>query len=176
MEVNLPNILVTGTPGTGKTELSRTVAEKIGFMHLNVGDLVKKYDCHEGKNEDYDSYILDEDKLLDVMEPMLDKGGCIVDFHTAEIFPERWFELVLVLRAETAVLYDRLSERGYSDKKRSENVECEIMQVVLQEAQDSYDVSIVNELQSNTLDDLENNLARIEAWITNWKINNNYIE
>ena len=31
--------------------------------------------------------------------------------------------------ADTQVLYDRLEERGYSQKKLQENMECEIMQV-----------------------------------------------
>ena len=35
-----PNILITGTPGTGKTCTSELVSEMIGFKHLNVGSLV----------------------------------------------------------------------------------------------------------------------------------------
>ena len=39
------------------------------------------------------------------------------------------------------------------------------MQTILEEARDSYRKEIVIELQSNTTDELENNLERIEAWI-----------
>jgi len=35
-----PNILITGTPGTGKTCTSELVAEMTGFKHINVGSLV----------------------------------------------------------------------------------------------------------------------------------------
>jgi adenylate kinase len=38
-------------------------------------------------------------------------GGKIVDFHSCGIFPERWFDLVLVLRADTNVLYPRMEKR-----------------------------------------------------------------
>ena len=65
------------------------------------------------------------------------------------------------MRAETSVLFDRLTSRGYSDAKRSENIECEIMQICLEEAMESYDRSIVNELPSNTLEDLENSIGNI---------------
>lgn len=41
----------------------------------------------------------------------MSEGGYIVDFHSCDFFPERWFDLVVVLRANTAVLYDRLKER-----------------------------------------------------------------
>lgn len=168
----LPNILITGTPGTGKTQTSQLAAEQTGLIHLNVGDLVKKNECFESRDEEFDTYIVDEDKLCDVMEPIMDKGGNIVDYHSGEFFPERWFDLVLVLRTNTDILYDRLTERGYNEKKRSENVECEIMQVVLEEAKESYDPSIVHELQSNNLDDLDSNVNRISAWLDNWKQNN----
>jgi adenylate kinase len=167
-----PNILITGTPGTGKTETSKLAAERIGFKHINVGDLVKLHECYEGKDNEFDALIVDDDKICDVMEPIMAEGGNIVDFHSVELFPERWFELVLVLRSDTAVLYDRLVERGYNDKKRNENIECEIMQVVLDEARSSYDPTIVHELHSNDVDDLENNVERIYSWYEAWKENN----
>ena len=167
-----PNILLTGTPGTGKTETAKMAAERTGLKHINVGELIKKHECHEGKDEDFDTYIIDDDKICDLLEPIIEEGGCIIDFHSAELFPERWFELVLVLRAETSVLYDRLTARGYSDRKRSENLECEIMQVVLEEARESYDEAIVHELMSSTVDELDSNVERICQWYENWKENN----
>ena len=39
------------------------------------------------------------------------KGGCIVEFHSIEFFPERWFDLVLCLRCDNTILYDRLKNR-----------------------------------------------------------------
>ena len=35
-----PNILITGTPGTGKTCTSELISEMTGFKHVNVGTLV----------------------------------------------------------------------------------------------------------------------------------------
>lgn len=42
------------------------------------------------------------------------------------------------------------------------------MQVVLDEARSSYAEEIVVELQSETSEDMEANVARIIEWITNW--------
>jgi broad-specificity NMP kinase len=61
---------------------------------------------------------------------------------------------------------------GYNTKKITENVEAEIMQVVLEEAKDSYRPEIVQELQSETPDDLESNVDRVCAWAQSWKDNN----
>lgn len=46
---------------------------------------------------------------------------------------------MVVLQTDNSVLYDRLEKRGYPQAKISENVECEIMMVLLQEAHDSYE-------------------------------------
>ncbi|KAJ1435671.1 AAA domain-containing protein [Ochromonadaceae sp. CCMP2298] len=168
----LPNVLLTGTPGTGKTETAKIAAERSGMKHVNVGDLIKQNECHEGKDDEYDTYIIDDDKVVDMLEPILEGGGCIVDFHSCELFPERWFELVLVLQTETEILYDRLTARGYGEKKRAENMECEIMQTVFEEARESYDANIVHALPSGTLEELESNVERICTWLGNWKENN----
>ncbi len=50
-------------------------------------------------------------QLLDELEPIMTQGGVIVDFHSAELFPERWFDLVLVLRASNTNIFDRLTAR-----------------------------------------------------------------
>ena len=50
-------------------------------------------------------------QLLDFLEPIIAEGGTLVDFHTVDFFPERFFDLVLVLRADNTTLYDRLVGR-----------------------------------------------------------------
>jgi adenylate kinase len=145
------------------------------MKHLNVGEIIKENKCYEGRDEEMDTNILDEDKLLDVMEVLVEEAaeegvGAVADFHSCEIFPERWFDLVLVLRTRTDVLFDRLTTRGYSKKKRSENMECEIMQVVLDEAKEAYDSAIVHEVNSNTVEEMESNIQRVKDWSKQWII------
>ena len=59
----------------------------------------------------YDCLVIDEDKLLDEMELQLQDGGVVVDYHSCDFFPERWFDLVVCLRTDNTVLYDRLVKR-----------------------------------------------------------------
>lgn len=40
------------------------------------------------------------------------EGGNIVDYHGCDLFPERWFDAVFVLRTDNTVLYDRLVKRS----------------------------------------------------------------
>lgn len=165
-----PNVLITGTPGTGKTTFAAALIERAPTLTgVDVGQMVRDKQLHHGWDDQYESYVLDEERLLDELEDELEPGGRVVEYHAAELFPERWFDLVLVLRVDNSVLYSRLEERGYSAHKLQENVEAEIMQVILDEARESYREEIVVELPSNTTEDIESNLARTVAWLEAWR-------
>ncbi|KAG1665072.1 hypothetical protein FOA52_012491 [Chlamydomonas sp. UWO 241] len=162
-----PNVLVCGTPGTGKTSLCEAVASALGpgYTLINVGKWVKDKELHAGWDDEFQCYVLDDDKVCDAMEDVMEDGGCIVDHHGCDLFPERWFDLVIVLQTDNTILYDRLQGRAYSEKKINENVECEIMQVVLEEAHDSYKEEIIKALPSNTTEELDNNALMLVTWI-----------
>lgn len=167
---DLPNILVTGTPGVGKSTLCEQVAENTGLEWLEVGKIAKEFQCLEEYDEVYQCPVLDEEKLLDEMEDKMSEGGKIVDYHGCDLFPERWFDIVFVLRTNNTLLYDRLASRGYAGKKLEDNVQCEIFQTILEEAQEAYKPEIVHELPSNTPDEMEDSLEKIETWVEQWKM------
>jgi len=58
-----PNILVTGTPGTGKSITCCEVADKTGYKHIDVGEIARENRFYEGYDEQYQCPILDEDKV-----------------------------------------------------------------------------------------------------------------
>ena len=106
------------------------------------------------------------------MEPLMARGGVVVDHHASDFFPERFFDIVFVLRTDTTLLYDRLKTRGYNEAKLQENVQCEIFQTLLDEARDSYPPERVHELKSDSDGDREENVRRIKAWIEQWVADN----
>ncbi|EPT04211.1 hypothetical protein FOMPIDRAFT_1021921 [Fomitopsis schrenkii] len=166
-----PVIVITGTPGTGKTTHAQLLVDEspVLLKHINVGELVKEKGLYEEYDEDWQSYTVDEDKLLDELEPIASSGGVILDWHTSDIFPERWVDLVVVLRCDHSQLWERLEKRGYPLNKIQENNEAEIMEVVLDEVRSSYAPEIVVELKSESTEDLEANVARIVQWIEAWR-------
>ena len=129
----LPNILVTGTPGTGKSTTAKMLQERApALKYVDIGALVKEKQLHDGWDEEFESYVIDEDRvshtgmsamswrssadlwphqICDEIEEQAEAGGVVVDYHGADLFPERWFELVLVLRSDNTVLYQRLESR-----------------------------------------------------------------
>jgi broad-specificity NMP kinase len=63
MARKLPNIVVTGTPGVGKTTHAEQLAQNLGFKHVSINQIVKDEGFHEGKDEELGSWIVDEDKV-----------------------------------------------------------------------------------------------------------------
>ncbi|XP_077299312.1 adenylate kinase isoenzyme 6 [Arctopsyche grandis] len=164
-----PNILITGTPGVGKSTLCKKLAKKTGLVWQDISKIAKDQNCIQEYDEVYETSVLDEDKLLDFLEDEISPGGNIVDYHGCDFFPERWFDVVFVLRADNTNLYDRLIARGYEGKKLEDNIQCEIFQTILEEAQSSYNSEIVHELQNNSEQELHQNIKQIVKWITKWK-------
>lgn len=123
--------------------------------------------------------------MIDELEPLIEEGGLILDWHTCDAFPERWVDLVVVLRCKHTLLWERLEKRwgdsqsvaceclvdvrNYPLKKIQENNESEIMQTVLEEARESYASEIVVELESESVEQMEQNVGRIVAWIEQWR-------
>jgi adenylate kinase len=53
--------------------------------------------------------------------------------------------------------------------KLTNNIECEIFQVLLEEARESYALDIIMPLRSDNVEDISNNVSTLTAWINNWK-------
>jgi len=58
-----PNIIITGTPGVGKTTHAQLLARETGFKHLSINDIAKEQGFYEGRDEELGTWIVDEDKV-----------------------------------------------------------------------------------------------------------------
>jgi adenylate kinase len=63
-----PNIIVTGTPGVGKTSHAEMLAEKTGLKHLAVNKVAEENNCYDGRDEELQTWIVDEDKVRDQLQ------------------------------------------------------------------------------------------------------------
>ena len=60
-----PVIVITGTPGTGKTTHAQLLVEQspVPLQYINVSELIKEKTLHDGFDEEWQTYIVDEDKV-----------------------------------------------------------------------------------------------------------------
>ncbi len=161
------NVLVTGTPGVGKTTFCKLLEDKLaeeglsGYKHLILSQLILDKHLYKDWNKEFEVPELDEDMVCDELESMMQSGGLILEFHSCSFFPERWFNLIVLLRCDNTKLFDRLKARGYKDNKIKENIECEIMEVTSEDVYGSYKKELVMELPSNTVEEMETNVLAV---------------
>ena len=93
------------------------------------------------------------------------KGGNIVEYHSCDFFPERWFQAVYVVRCDNTILYDRLQARGYNSQKLKSNVECEIFMEILNEAMNSYAEEIVHEVNGENEEEFIKSISKVSGFI-----------
>lgn len=97
----LPNILITGTPGVGKSTFAKILSElETKLTHYNIGELITKHKLYKNWNDKYNLPEFDDDLVIDFLEPLIQKGGCIIDFHSSAVkfliysfFPKDGFSL-----------------------------------------------------------------------------------
>ena len=99
--------------------------------------------------------------VVDFMEPGMGLGGVVVDFHCSDFFPERYFDIVFVVRTPNDILYQRYEQRGYNSEKIKNNIEAEIFGVCLEEATTSYPRCSVVELHNSAKEDVARNIQTI---------------
>ncbi|BAM39917.1 conserved hypothetical protein [Theileria orientalis strain Shintoku] len=176
----IPNVLVLGTPGCGKTTLCQKVLEKLGevsqkdsskdlnITHLNIADLIRDKKLYSEWDNEMDCSVYDEE-LLDQELQKVDfaRGGLLIEFHSSEFFEDGDFDRVYVLLTEIDVLRKRLEDRKYSENKIKENVQCEIFQTCLFDSYEVFDRGKVERLDSNTEEDLENNAQLLVNYFCN---------
>eukprot|EP00486_Rosalina_sp_Unknown_P001848 CAMPEP_0201572924 /NCGR_PEP_ID=MMETSP0190_2-20130828/16494_1 /ASSEMBLY_ACC=CAM_ASM_000263 /TAXON_ID=37353 /ORGANISM="Rosalina sp." /LENGTH=106 /DNA_ID=CAMNT_0047999297 /DNA_START=1 /DNA_END=318 /DNA_ORIENTATION=+ len=88
-----PNILITGTPGVGKTSLISALCEETSLKNIDVNQIIKTQKFHEGMDKERDCLIVDEDKLMDYIEESIiesTNGGNVFDTHLCGGFDPKW--------------------------------------------------------------------------------------
>ncbi|KAI4840893.1 adenylate kinase-like protein 1 [Plasmodium brasilianum] len=211
----LPNIIVTGVPGVGKTTLCEELVEVINkvikqknkkwkkegmegtkeigdaegmerrdcidlvdgvaseeegkMVHVNLSHIIKEERLYEEYDDKLDASIYNEELVNDRLKKldMEKKGGYIIDFHGVNFVRDKHLiDHIFLLTISTNNLYERLEKRNYRKEKITNNIECEIFQVIKEDILEHFeDETVFTELENNDLDQYEKNINTIKTWV-----------
>lgn len=130
-------IIVTGTPGAGKTTFAKQLAEKLNYGYIDLNEFAVRENCILERDEERDALVVDEEKLVQKIVDGFEKDTpVVIDGHFSHEVPPKTVEKCYVVKAQLPELRKRLEARGYTQQKVQENLECEIFDVCHQEAKE----------------------------------------
>ncbi len=124
---------LTGTPGTGKTSVSKFLERKRHWKIIHLNEMIKEEHLYTEIDVERDAVIADMELVRKRLEEII--GGkenevIVLESHLAHYIAD----IVIVLRVCPPELERRLKARGYSEEKIRENIEAEALDVILVEA------------------------------------------
>lgn len=139
-------ICVTGTPGTGKTSLSRLLEKVTGYKRIDVKRLIVTKKLAYSYDKERRCLVVDTRKLTAELKKVLSKNDkVIIDSLLSHHLPKKYVSTCFVTKCDLAVLNKRLEKRKYSKKKIRENLDAEIFDICLTEAQQNrHHVAVIN--------------------------------
>lgn len=157
---------ITGTPGVGKSTVSKALVEKlmenykwksqnvIDIKYINITKMVIENKLYIEKDKDMDSYVIDFQKLNNYINNDSlnnEKNLIIIDGHVSHLLD---VDYIVVLRCNPEILKNRLKKRNYSENKVNENVEGEILDICLIESLERFqkDNILVYEIDTTNRD------------------------
>ena len=146
-------VCITGTPGTGKSEIAKRLAKELGWEMVELNELAKKKGCIAGYDDKRECKEVDVDRLAKEVDKM--EGNLVLESHFAHYMP---CDAVFVLRVDPSELKERLKKKGWKEEKIKENIEAEITEVckseALEEGKKVYEIDTTNKSPEEVVEEI----------------------
>lgn len=135
-------IVITGTPGTGKTSVAKELSLLLHYTYVDGIKIAKQ--VSEGYDKIRRTLIVDRRKFSSSVLALIRAlkassnapKGLVIDSHMSHFLPARYADLCIVTRCSLKLLKKRLEARGYPAAKVRENLDAEIFDTCLVEAEE----------------------------------------
>ena len=127
------NIIISGTPGCGKTSVAKDLSNLIGGRIISLNELATSDDFSFDYDEERKTTIVDFKVFLPYVLRKIKKikkinpSFLIIESHFSDIIPNKFIDYVFILRCHPDDLSNRLKEKNYNSKKITENIQAEIL-------------------------------------------------
>jgi len=124
-------ITLTGTPGTGKTEVARVMAKKLDCELLSINDLIENKELRYTIDKLRKTKVVDVKILQKLISKKTKNRSFIIEGHYSHFLKS---DLTIILRCNPSELAKRLKKKGWNHAKIKENIESELIGVISAEA------------------------------------------
>lgn len=131
-------VIITGTPGTGKTTLAKKLANALHYPYIDVNKVIAEEYLRDGYDRRRKVVIVDETRLAQSLEKRIlaTQGGIIIDSHLSHYVKPTLVDVCIVTTCDLKILERRLKNKGYAPAKIRENMQAEIFDTCAQEARE----------------------------------------
>lgn len=155
-------LVLTGTPGTGKTTLGKALASKLGSEFIDLNKLAEEKSLYTGKVDKGAKEVKLGELKKELLKKIKNNAGYVIEGHLAcEFFVP--CEKVIVLRTNPLVLLKRMKERSYSREKMRDNLLCEILDYCLIKAELNYPHTQIIQINTTKKITLKSFLEKIKS-------------
>ena len=160
-------IAISGTPGTGKTAIGTLLAQQLQIEVVELSHVVKEQHFHLGKDLERETLIADIEGLQHYLAKRILQTDdlLIVIGHFADLVPEEFLKVLVVLRCHPVILEQRLSNRQWPSKKIVENLQAEILGECTSQSLANQDYNRIFEIDTtdSTFEEVVANIKKILA-------------
>lgn len=163
-------IIVSGTPGTGKTTLSKKLSKKLDFYYLDVNKLISRNRLAEGYDNKRKTKIVNVKKLSKSVINEIKKlnknkiNGAIIDSHLSHYLPRRYVDKCIVTKCGIKELNKRLKKKKFSNDKIKENLQAEIFGICYNEALErKHKIMVIDTTKNFNIADIADKLV-VGCW------------
>ncbi len=133
INLEMKNIIISGTPGCGKTSVSKEISKLIDSKIISLNELAVSRKFSFDYDKERKTYIVDFKIFLPYVLKKIEKikkdkpQFLILESHFSDFIPNEFIDYAFVLRCDPDELLKRLEKRNYELKKIFENIQTEIL-------------------------------------------------